>query len=85
MPSKRVKHCGEMAAPVATRAGDLFHCDPADCGGTKVAVTHEPALVFKDFSITGHTVAVDEVAIYWSALDDPSGTTPAGRIMKLAK
>jgi hypothetical protein len=75
-------------------ASDIFACSPADCANSVEKIVHETRLFQGNGYSFGHTVAADDAAVYWSAIDgtetkdsdgglDASGLTH--RIMKLAR
>jgi hypothetical protein len=79
---------------VTTVGNDLFGCSLPDCAGTLQLIAHETRLFDRGEYAFGHTVAADDTAVYWSAVDgtevpDGDGGLDARglvhRVMKLAK
>jgi hypothetical protein len=79
---------------VATVGNDVFGCSLTDCAGTLKLIAHEKRLFQGGEYAVGHTVAADDTAVYWSAVDgtevpDGDGGLDAHalvhRVMKLAK
>ncbi|MDB5215983.1 MAG: putative serine/threonine-protein kinase pknH [Myxococcaceae bacterium] len=79
---------------VSTVGNDIFGCSLTDCAGTLKLIAHETRLFQQGEYAVGHTVAADDTAVYWSAVDgtevpDGDGGLDAHalvhRVMKLAK
>ena len=79
---------------VTTVGNDLFGCSLPDCAGTLQLIAHETRLFESGEYAFGHTVAADDAAVYWSAVDgtevpDGDGGLDARglvhRVMKLAR
>jgi hypothetical protein len=79
---------------VTTVGNDVLGCSLPDCTGTLQLIAHETRLFERGEYAVGHTVAADDTAVYWSAVDgtevpavdgglDASGLVH--RVMKLAK
>ncbi len=79
---------------ISTAGNDIFVCTLPDCGGTLRKLVHEARLFQTREYVYGHSLAADDVAVYWAAVDgmevsDGDGGLDASglvhRIMKLAK
>jgi hypothetical protein len=79
---------------VTTVGNDLLGCSLPDCAGTLQLIAHETRLFERGEYAFGHTVAADDTAVYWSAVDGTEVSDGDGgldgrglvhRVMKLAK
>ena len=80
---------------VTTSTNDIWRCELPDCVGTLRKLVHETSRLFESSEpVWGHSLAADDTAIYWSAVDGMAvsngdgGSVRTGvshRVMKLAK